>query len=380
MPGLYIGLMSGTSLDGVDGVLAELAEPGEAPTQPQVLASAHIPMPQALRQEFLTLNSAGPDELHRAALAANALVGLYTQVVGQLLASSGVAAAQVQAIGAHGQTVRHQPQAFDGIGYTLQLNQAALLAERCGITVVADFRSRDLAAGGQGAPLVPPFHLAVFGDAQESRAVLNIGGISNLTLLPAGAAQSDGVGLLGFDCGPGNALMDAWCERHTGAAYDDQGQWAAQGQLDAGLLAAMQQEPFFGLKPPKSTGRDLFNSAWLGQHLAAFPACAPVDVQATLTALTAWACAQALSAASANYRRLVVCGGGARNVFLMQGLLALLPSVKVSNTQAWGFAPSDVEALAFAWLAQQTLQAKPASVAAVTGARGARILGAIYRA
>ena len=380
MPGLYIGLMSGTSLDGVDGVLAELAEPGEAPAQPQVLASAHIPMPQALRQEFLTLNSAGPDELHRAALAANALVGLYTQVVGQLLASSGVAAAQVQAIGAHGQTVRHQPQAFDGIGYTLQLNQAALLAERCGITVVADFRSRDLAAGGQGAPLVPPFHLAVFGDAQESRAVLNIGGISNITLLPAGAVQADGAGLLGFDCGPGNALMDAWCERHTGAAYDAQGQWAAQGQLDASLLAAMQQEPFFGLKPPKSTGRDLFNPAWLGQHLAAFPACKPLDVQATLTELTAWACAQALSTASTNYRSLVVCGGGARNVFLMQRLSALLPGVKVSSTQDWGFAPSDVEALAFAWLTQQALRAKPASVAAVTGARGARILGGIYRA
>ncbi len=379
MPGLYIGLMSGTSLDGVDGVLTELGGLGEAPAQPRVLASAHIPMPQALRQEFLTLNSAGADELHRAALAANALVGLYIQVVGQLLVSSGVAAAQVQAIGAHGQTVRHQPQAFDGIGYTLQLNQAALLAERCGITVVADFRSRDLAAGGQGAPLVPPFHLAVFGDAQESRAVLNIGGISNITLLPAGAVQADGAGLLGFDCGPGNALMDAWCERHTGAAYDAQGQWAAQGQLDASLLAAMQQEPFFGLKPPKSTGRDLFNPAWLGQHLAAFPACKPLDVQATLTELTAWACAQALSTASTNYRSLVVCGGGARNVFLMRRLSALLPGVKVSSTQDWGFAPSDVEALAFAWLAQQALRAKPASVAAVTGARGARILGAIYR-
>jgi anhydro-N-acetylmuramic acid kinase len=372
--------MSGTSLDGVDGVLAELGELGGAPAQPQVLASAHIPMPQALRHEFLTLNSAGPDELHRAALAANALAGLYSQVVGQLLVSSGVVAAQVQAIGAHGQTVRHQPQAFDGIGYTLQLNQAALLAERCGITVVADFRSRDLAAGGQGAPLVPPFHFAVFGNAQESRAVLNIGGISNITLLPAGAAKANGAGLLGFDCGPGNALMDAWCERHTGAAYDDQGQWAAQGRLVTGLLAAMQQEPFFGLRPPKSTGRDLFNPAWLGHHLTAFPACTPVDVQATLTELTAWACAQALSAVSANYRRLVVCGGGARNVFLMQRLSALLPGVKVSSTQDWGFAPSDVEALAFAWLAQQALQAKPASVAAVTGARGARILGAIYRA
>ena len=377
MPGLYIGLMSGTSLDGVDGVLAEL---GEAPALPQVLASSHLPMPPALRQEFLALNSAGPDELHRAALAANALVGLYADVVGQLLVSAGKQPAQVQAIGAHGQTVRHQPQAFDGIGYTVQLNQAALLAERCGITVVADFRSRDLAAGGQGAPLVPPFHLAVFGDAQESRAVLNIGGISNLTLLPAGAANSDGAGLLGFDCGPGNALMDAWCERHTGAVYDDQGQWAAQGQVDAGLLGAMQQEAFFRQAPPKSTGRDLFNAAWLGQHLAAFPASAPVDVQATLTELTAWACAQALSHAVGNYRRLLVCGGGARNAFLMQRLKALLPGIKVSTTQDWGVAPSDVEALAFAWLAQQALHAKAASVAAVTGARGARILGAIYRA
>jgi len=377
MPGLYIGLMSGTSLDGVDGVLAQL---GEAPTRPKVLASAHLPMPQALRQEFLALNSAGHDELHRGALAANALVGLYAELVAQLLASSGAEPARVQAIGAHGQTVRHQPQAFDGIGYTLQLNQAALLAERSGITVVADFRSRDLAAGGQGAPLVPPFHLAVFGDAQESRAVLNIGGISNLTLLPAGAASSGGAGLLGFDCGPGNALMDAWCERHTSAAYDDQGRWAAQGQVDAALLSAMQQEPFFRQPPPKSTGRDLFNEAWLGQHLSACAACAPVDVQATLTELTAWACAQALSLTAGNYRRLVVCGGGARNVFLMQRLAALLPSVKVSTTQDWGVAPSDVEALAFAWLAQQAMQAKPASVPAVTGARGARILGAIYRA
>jgi anhydro-N-acetylmuramic acid kinase len=377
MPGLYIGLMSGTSLDGVDGVLAQL---GEATTRPEVLASAHISMPQALRQEFLALNSAGQDELHRAALAANALAGLYADVVRQLLNRSGTKPAQVQAIGAHGQTVRHQPQAIDGVGYTVQLNQVALLAEYCGITVVADFRSRDLAAGGQGAPLVPPFHLAVFGDAQESRAVLNLGGISNITLLPASAVPSGGGGLLGFDCGPGNALMDAWCERHTGAAFDDQGAWAAQGQVDAGLLAVMQREPFFRQAPPKSTGRDLFNGAWLAQHVSTYAACAPVDVQATLTELTAWACAQALSNAAGKYQRLVVCGGGARNVFLMQRLAALLPSVRLSTTQDWGVAPSDVEALAFAWLAQQTMQAKAASVPAVTGARGARILGAIYRA
>ena len=174
--------------------------------------------------------------------------------------------------------------------------------------------------------------------------------------------------------------MDAWCERHTGAAYDNQGHWAAQGQVDAALLAAMQQEPFFRQAPPKSTGRDLFNAAWLGQHLSSYAACAPVDVQATLTELTAWACAQALSKAAGEYQRLVVCGGGARNVFLMQRLAALLPTVEVRSTQDWGVAPSDVEALAFAWLAQQAIQSKPASVPGVTGARGARILGAIYRA
>ena len=380
MPGLFIGLMSGTSLDGVDGVLAELGETEHGAVPYRVLASAHTPMPAALRQAFFDLNSTGPDELHRAALAANALTGLYAQVVAQLLNRAGVPATRVQALGAHGQTVRHQPQAHDGIGYTLQLNQAALLAERTGITVVADFRSRDLAAGGQGAPLVPPFHLAAFGDVHEARAVLNIGGISNITLLPAGAVQAGGAGLLGFDCGPGNALMDAWCERHTGAAYDDQGRWAAQGKVLADLLAAMQREPFFQQAPPKSTGRDLFHLGWLAQHLSAFDGCAPVDVQATLTELTAWACAQALSAAHSGYQRLVVCGGGARNVFLMQRLEALLPGVKVGTSQDWGVAPSDVEALAFAWLAQQAMHGTPASVPAVTGARGARILGAIYRA
>lgn len=380
MPGLYIGLMSGTSLDGVDGVLATLEEAGHATVQYRVVASAHLPMPQALRQAFLALNSAGPDELHRASLAANALTGLYADVVAQLLTHSGLSAGQIRAIGAHGQTVRHQPQAHDGIGYTLQLNQAALLAERTSITVVADFRSRDLAAGGQGAPLVPPFHLAAFGDGQESRAVLNIGGISNITLLPAGCAAAGGAGLLGFDCGPGNALMDAWCERHTGAAYDDHGQWAAQGQIHAGLLSAMQQEPFFGQAPPKSTGRDLFHEGWLAHHLSTVGACAAVDVQATLTELTAWACAQALSDIRGPYRRLVVCGGGAHNAFLMQRLAALLPGVAVCTTLDWGIAPSDVEALAFAWLAQQAMRGSPASVPAVTGARGTRILGAIYRA
>lgn len=380
MPGLFIGLMSGTSLDGVDGVLAELGEAEHGSASFRVLACAHKAMPPELRQAFLALNVTGPDELHRAALAANALVEIYADVVAQLLAAADVSAGRVEAIGAHGQTVRHRPRAFDGIGYTVQLNQAALLAERTGISVVADFRSRDLAAGGQGAPLVPPFHLAAFGQADESRAVLNIGGISNITLLPAGCAMAGGEGLLGFDCGPGNALMDLWCERHTGASFDDQGQWASQGKVLDVLFASMQTEPYFRQVPPKSTGRDLFHGDWLAQHLSTFGDFSPVDVQATLTELTAWACAQALAEARGEYQRLVVCGGGARNGFLMNRLAALAPGVQVSTTQDWGIAPSDVEALAFAWLAQQALLGRSASVPAVTGARGARVLGAIYRA
>ena len=377
MPGLFIGLMSGTSLDGVDGVLAQL---GDAPFTSSVVARSSMDMPAALRLELLALNTPGPNEIHRAALAANALVGLYAQLVEQLLRAAQVSAHQVQAIGVHGQTVRHQPGAYDGIGYTIQLNQPALLAERTGIDVVADFRSRDLAAGGQGAPLVPPFHQAVFGDPIEGRAVLNIGGISNLTFLPAQSEAGKGPGLLGFDCGPGNALMDAWCEQHTGARYDAQGQWAAQGQLHAGLLAALLDEAFFAQKPPKSTGRDRFNRPWLEGKLRMFAAIEPVDVQTTLTELTAQACAASAQWAPGPCARWLVCGGGARNQFLMQRLQKLLPAVTLSTTQVLGVAPQDVEALAFAWLAQQALRANPASLPSVTGARGARILGAIYRA
>ena len=377
MPGLYIGLMSGTSLDGVDGVLAQL---GEAPFSAQVIARGSLDMPPALRQELLALNAPTDNEIHRAALAANALVRLYAQLVQRLLHTAQVPAAQVRAIGAHGQTVRHQPGAFDGVGYTVQLNQGALLAELTGIDVVADFRSRDVAAGGQGAPLVPPFHQAVFGDAQQGRAVLNIGGISNITFLPAQTGQPTGSGLLGFDCGPGNALMDVWCEQHTGARFDDQGQWAAQGQVHAGLLAALLDEAFFTQTPPKSTGRDLFNRAWLDGKLALFAPLAPVDVQATLTELTAQSCAQSQRWAPGPCQRWLVCGGGARNLFLMQRLQQMLPAVELSTTQVLGIGPQDVEALAFAWLAQQALRAQPASRPSVTGARGARILGAIYRA
>ena len=375
-PALFIGLMSGTSMDGVDGVLADFGDSG-LPTQ--VLASASRPLSPALRQELLALNTPGDNELHRAALAANALARLYAHIVADLLQASQLGPAQITAIGAHGQTVRHRPQEFDGTGYTLQLNQPALLAELCGIDVVADFRSRDVAAGGQGAPLVPPFHRAAFGHPTQSRAVLNIGGISNITLLP-GAADMLEAPLIGFDCGPGNALMDAWCQMHTGAAYDDRGHWAAQGVVNASLLAALQDEPFFAKPPPKSTGRDLFNLPWLRQRLAGFEGLAAQDVQATLTELSAWACAHALRWANHSPELLVVCGGGALNEYLIQRLQAALLSIRVCSSAELGVAPTEVEALAFAWLAQQTVLRKTSSVASVTGAQGARILGAVYPA
>ncbi|MCZ8252599.1 MAG: anhydro-N-acetylmuramic acid kinase [Hylemonella sp.] len=367
MSSYFIGLMSGTSLDGVDGVLADFVG------APHVLAHVYRPFPDALRAELLALNQSGPDELHRSALAANALVRLYAQVVQDLLQTSGVPASGIQAIGAHGQTVRHRPGLFDGTGYTLQLNHPALLAELTGIRVVADFRSRDVAAGGQGAPLVPAFHQAVFGRPDDAVAVLNIGGISNLSVLT-------GTDVLGFDCGPGNALLDLWCQRHTGQAYDAAGLWAASGRVNEALLRDLLQEPYFDQPPPKSTGRDLFHAEWLARHLAAHATVSAVDVQTTLTELTAQVCAADLRRYGPGCRQLHVCGGGALNHELMRRLQARLPDVKVESSQAAGLPPLQVEAAAFAWLASRTLAGETGNLESVTGARGARVLGAIYPA
>lgn len=362
--------MSGTSLDGIDGVLANFSGQKCLVTQ-----HASAPLAPDLRAELLALNRSGADELHRAALAANALARAYAGVVRSLLAQAGLAPEAIHAIGAHGQTVRHRPQTFDGTGYTLQLNNPALLAEDTGITVVADFRSRDVAAGGQGAPLVPAFHRGIFGQAGRTVAVLNLGGISNLSLL-----RPDG-GVLGFDCGPANALMDHWCERHTGRPYDDQGAWARGGRPIAALLQALLAEPFLALAPPKSTGRDLFNPDWLAGHLAAAGNDArPQDVQATLAEFTAASCARELLRHAPGCDLLIVCGGGALNAYLMERLQALLPGVGVQDSGRHGLSPLQVEAAAFAWLARQCLAGDTASLPGVTGARGARILGAIYPA
>jgi anhydro-N-acetylmuramic acid kinase len=377
---MYIGLMSGTSVDAVDGVLAEFD--GDAAASPgRALAIASRPIPEPLRRELLALQAAGHDELERAALAAIRLTDLYADVVRALRVQAGASCA-VTAIGAHGQTVRHRPE----LGFTLQLLNGARLAEATGCAVACDFRSADIAAGGQGAPLVPAYHALAFAHPARRRTIVNIGGIANVSLIEAG-----GGAVTGFDTGPGNLLMDAWCDRHRGAPYDDDGRWAASGRVDAALLTGLLSEPYFARTPPKSTGRDLFGLPWLEQALtagapsaAAPPAAAhgaahaPVDVQATLAELTATTIARACRAFGAH--EVWVCGGGALNGHLMGRLAALAAPVPVSSTAALGIPPLAVEAMAFAWLARERLAGRAASLPAVTGARAARVLGALYPA
>ncbi len=361
---LYIGLMSGTSLDGVDGALVDFS--GDAL---RTLSAAYVPFSAELRADLMALQSAGDNEIEREALAANVLVERYAACVATLLADADVAAAAVRAVGVHGQTIRHRPER----GFTRQTNNPALLAELCGIDVIADFRSRDIAAGGQGAPLVPAFHQARFGKPGRTRVLANIGGFANISVL-----GGDG-GASGFDTGPGNVLMDAWIGRHRGRDYDANGAWAATGRAVPELLRSMLREPFFALPAPKSTGRDLFHLDWLAPHLAACAPAAPEDVQATLTALTARSLAQAIALAAPRADAVYVCGGGAANATLMTLLSEELAGrADVASTEALGVPPNQVEALAFAWLAQRFNEREAGNLAGVTGARGPRVLGALY--
>ncbi len=370
---LFIGLMSGTSLDGVDGVLVHFSG-----GRPEVLRHGYAPFDAAFAGDLLSLNSPGDNEIHRAALAANTLARSYAQVVRDLLAAADVPAQDITAIGAHGQTVRHRPQEFDGTGYTVQINNPALLAELTGIDVVADFRSRDLAAGGQGAPLVPAFHREVFGRLSRHACILNIGGISNLTVLPVSDGDGAPAPLLGFDCGPGNALMDFWCQRHTGQAFDRDGAWADSGAVHAPLLDRLMAEPYLAKAPPKSTGRDLFNPDWLTAQLAGHADLAPADVQATLCEFSARSIADEMVRHAPQADLLVVCGGGALNPRLMRRLQHSLPATRVQSSAEHGLPPLQVEATAFAWLAYKAVLRETGSLRSVTGARGARVLGAIY--
>lgn len=367
----FIGLMSGTSMDGADGVLVDFSGP-----QPVVHAAAHTPFPDTLREAFGALQQPGDDEIHREAVAANGLARVYAECVAELLRLADTEPAHVTAIGAHGQTIRHRPGLYDGIGYTRQTQHPALLAELTDIDVIADFRSRDIAAGGQGAPLVPAVHAALFGARDETRVICNIGGISNISIVPA---AHSGRPVTGFDCGPGNALLDDWILRHRGLPFDDRGAWGASGHVDAVLLAQLLVEPYFRAAPPKSTGRDLFHPGWLQgvlNSLAKQPAAA--DVQATLATLTATAIARDVQAHAPSAHRLIVCGGGARNDYVMATLARLLPGITVQTTEDFGVPVSQVEAIAFAWLARQCVRRAPGNVPTVTGAAGPRVLGAIY--
>lgn len=360
----YIGVMSGTSLDGLDIALIEQDE------QPRLLATHYLPMPADLRSDLLELCASGPDEIARSALAENRWARLAAEGIAQLLAAQRLTPEAITAIGSHGQTVRHEPAR----GFTVQIGNPALLAELSGISVVADFRRRDVAAGGQGAPLVPAFHETLFGHLGERLAVLNVGGFSNVTLL----AQDQPV--KGFDCGPGNVLLDAWIQRKRGTTYDADGAWAASGRVDQTLLDSLLADPFFAGTGPKSTGREVFNLAWLDRHLSALPSLSDETVQATLLELTARSICEALDTAQPGTQKLLVCGGGARNGALMRRLAALQTSAQVHSTEAYGVHPDWVEAMAFAWLAHCCLQGLPGNRPSVTAAEGLRVLGAIYPA
>ena len=362
--GLYIGLMSGTSLDGVDAALARFAP--DRPL-PQLVASHYLPYPEELKTRLLALNTSAADELHRAAILANDLARLYGQAVQQLLQKAGVGASQILAIGNHGQTVRHHPAE----GYTLQLGNHALLAELTGIDVVGDFRSRDIAAGGQGAPLVPAFH-AMLGDAQKKRVVVNLGGIANLTRL------HPGLPVIGFDTGPGNLLMDAHIQRARGLPYDAGGAWATSGRVLPALLERLLADPYLKKPPPKSAGREEFNLDWLDRCLT--PSMAAADIQATLLEFTAASLAEAIHRHCPGSVEVYLCGGGAHNAALLQRIAALLRPAHVAGTDDLGVDADWMEALAFAWLARQTLLRLPGNLPQVTGARGPRILGAIHPA
>jgi anhydro-N-acetylmuramic acid kinase len=360
---LYIGIMSGTSLDGIDVALVDLSQ-----ADPQLVSSHYQPYAEPLKEALLALHQVSHNELHQAQLIANRLAREYADATQTLLKKAGIPAERVQAIGCHGQTVRHRPEH----GYTIQLNNGALLAELAGIHVVGDFRARDIAAGGQGAPLVPAFHDKVLRHPGIHRVILNIGGIANLTDLAPGRDTT------GFDSGPGNLLLDAWIGRHQGQPYDKDGAWAACGRVIPALLQRLLAEPFLAAAPPKSTGRDLFNLVWLERHLNGSEA--PADVQATLLALTGDSIAAAVQRFCSGAKEVYLCGGGAHNAALVAHLQRALPQCSIQKTEVLGIAADWMEAIAFAWLAQQALYLRPGNLPAVTGARHPCVLGAIYPA
>ena len=359
---LFIGLMSGTSLDGMDAVLVNF---GKTPQDIKIMGHSYVPYEDAIKEALLRLHSPNTNELEESLIIGNTISKKAYEAIDALLKKTSITSKNIKAIGFHGQTVRHQPQK----GFTLQIGNPALLAELSNINVIADFRSRDVAASGQGAPLVPAFHHEIFSHPTTYRAILNIGGIANVTLLNPKTSVS------GFDTGPGNLLLDHWSKTHLHRAFDENGAWAKEGKLIKTLLDAFFEDSYFEKTAPKSTGRDYFNEAWLNKHLQ--KSYAAQDIQRTLLELTASSIAKAIDS---NISEIYLCGGGALNIFLVERLKTLMPKTHIQLTDVLGIPTQYVEAAAFAWLAKQTLFLKPGNIPEVTGAKGLRILGALYPA
>ena len=359
---LFIGLMSGTSLDGMDAVLVNF---GKTPQDIKIMGHSYVPYEDAIKEALLRLHSPNTNELEESLIIGNTISKKAYEAIDALLKKTSITSKDIKAIGFHGQTVRHQPQK----GFTLQIGNPALLAELSNINVIADFRSRDVAASGQGAPLVPAFHHEIFSHPTTYRAILNIGGIANVTLLNPKTSVS------GFDTGPGNLLLDHWSKTHLHRAFDENGAWAKEGKLIKTLLDAFFEDSYFEKTAPKSTGRDYFNEAWLNKQLQ--KSYATQDIQRTLLELTASSIAKAIDS---NISEIYLCGGGALNIFLVERLKTLMPKTHIQLTDVLGIPTQYVEAAAFAWLAKQTLFLKPGNIPEVTGAKGLRILGALYPA
>ena len=365
---LYIGLMSGTSVDGIDAVLASIPAHGRF-----ALVAAHrAAIPAAVREEIHFLCQPGNGAIERVCALDTTLGELFAGAASAVLKQAGTDKTAVRAIGSHGQTLRHRPTGT--FPFSLQIGNPSVIAERTGITTVADFRARDIAGGGQGAPLVPAFHQYLFHSRERTRAIVNIGGIANVTYLPADNAQP----VRGFDTGPGNTLLDAWARQHLGKTHDENGQWSGGGHPSDVFLEELLADPYFAALPPKSTGREHFHSGWLTQKIPA--GLRPQDVQATLAELTARSIADAIRRFLPACDEVFVCGGGVHNRDLMERLRARLKPLPLATTDALGLAPDWVEATAFAWLAHQTLEGLPGNLPSVTGARHAVILGGIYKA
>lgn len=368
MTELYIGLMSGTSADGIDAALVNFS--GD---HPSLVASHYTPHPEALRTKILELCQTGSNEVERLGELDHLLGKAFAKAANELLEEQSIPKANIRAIGSHGQTIRHRPQ--QPTPFTLQIGDPNIIAAETGITTIADFRRKDIALGGEGAPLVPAFHQHVFSSNKTNRAIVNIGGIANVTLLPCSRNDS----LIGFDTGPGNVLLDAWIQTHQQKKHDEAGTWGATGKAHTNLLETFLTDPFFSAAPPKSTGREHFNLGWIQQKLElSNTKIANEDIQATLTELTATSILNAIRN-NIPEGEILICGGGAHNSFLMSRLQTLAsPNFKVRTTDEYGIHPDWVEAIAFAWLAKQTLNKLPGNLPSVTGAKKAAVLGGVY--